>query len=263
MILAKKKEAEISEEDSLPGEEEKVTKSDREQELEIELAEKRGELKAIKNNVNPNGQMTMEQTKQLVFADINNLTDEDFNKKYKTSKHAASMTVMDADNRQTKAEAKRDRAEALAVGEVGAEIGSDFYKFKDRILENASDLSDEARQDPSKLKRWMKSQYMSMANDVPVMKKDDSRRKIAKDFEAPIVEVRESRSEENQNDEIKDEIPVESDISNKKLASFMGLHSEKERKEYADKNVIYVDTDLGDGWRHTKDGFRKVERKVA
>lgn len=255
--------------DELPGDEKEVVASSRERELELELAEARGELKArksISTTSNTNGQMTLEQTKQLVFTDMNNLSDEDFRKKYNQTKHAATMTITDADNRTTKAEAKRDRAEALAVSEIGAEIGSDFYKFKDQILENAADLSEEARQDPAKLKRFLKAQYVTMTKEIerkPVG--DGSRRKVAADFEKPTLVVAKDEGKEELDTEIPDEIPKDSDISSRKLAQYMGLNgvSEKERKSLAEKEMIYVDMDLGGGYRFgdPKRGFEKV--KVA
>lgn len=267
-ITKKKEDIETAEADTLPDDDIVIEqKPDRERELELELAEKRGELKALKTNASAttNQPLSIDQTKQLVLQDSNALDDAAFFNKYKNTKHAAMMIVMDEDNRQTKKEARRDRAEATAVVEIASEIGSDFYRFKDRILENANDLSEEARQDPAKLKRWMKSQYLTMTQDMerPLTKKDVSRRQIAKDFEPPVIEVRDRTNEMNTNDEIKDEIPAESDISNKKLAGFMGLHSEKERKQFAATDVIYVDTDLGDGWRHTKEGFRRAVKQSA
>jgi hypothetical protein len=242
---------EVEEKDELPGgsEEDKaieIKKTDRERELEIELAEKRGELKALQKNAAPsNPTLTHEQTKQLVFADINNMSDEDFRKKYNQTKHAASMIVMDQDNRLTKAEAKTLHAEAEATGELGAKFGSDFYNFKDQILANIEDLSESARQDPVKLKRWMETQYLAMSKDAgrEVQRKDTARRKIVQDFEKPIIQEPHKPSEE-QNDEIKDEIPAESDISDRALARHMNLFSEKERKELAKDNLIYVDMDL-------------------
>ena len=264
--LKKKEEVEV-EEDSLPADD--TPKINREHELELELAEKRGELKALKNNANPTGQMSIEQTKQLVFGDINNLTDEDFQKKYKTSKHAASMTVMDADNRQTKAEAKQLHAEAISTSSLSAKYGTDFYKFKNQILEDVNDLADTAKQDPEKLQRWMERQYLALSKDEgrPIQKKStDDRRKVVEDFEKPTVEVDGKKEIDNPaNDEIKDVVPPDSDISDQRLAHSMGLHSEKERKQYADKNLIYVDMELGDGYHFgdPKRGFERRQKQVA
>lgn len=266
-------ETETEGEDSLPGDEtpeiqEPVVdkKSERERELELELAEKRGELKALKSNAGAgSGQMTIEQTKQLVFGDINNLSDEDFQKKYRTSKHAASMTVMDADNRQTKAEARQLHAEAEASVELSSKY-ADFGKFKSQIRENMADLSEEARQNPERLSKFMERQYLALSRDSErpaPQKKSDDRRRVVADFEKPQRGAADE-PREVESDEIKDEIPADSDISNQKLAHLMGVRSEKERKDLAGKDLIYVDMELGEGWRFgdPRQGFQK-RQKVA
>lgn len=270
MKIVKKVEAEPQgDEDVLPDTEDQIEptedKPDRTRELELELAEKRGELKALRAGAGTgNGTMSLEQTKQLVFGDINNLSDEDFQKKYRQSKHAASMAVMDAESRQTKTEAKQLHAESSAVVDLSSKYG-DFGRFRSQILENVEDLSESARQDPERLKRWMERQYLALTRneDRPISKKSDDRRKVVRDFEPPSpAAVAEPREVEN--DEIKDEIPADSDISNQKLAHALGVRSEKERKELAAKNLIYVDMELGDGWHFgsPKDGFQR-RQKVA
>jgi 3,4-dihydroxy-2-butanone 4-phosphate synthase len=267
-----KKEDVIDEQQDLPKEDEEdvvVSKqTDRERELELELAEQRGENKALKalrakGDGNSNQPMSIEQTKNLVFTDSNNLSDEDFKKKYNQTKHGAIMTVMDADNRQTKTEAKNLHAEAIAVSELSSRIGSDFYKFKDQILEEATDLSESARQDPAKLKRWMEGRYAALSTTMPTRKSStDDRRKVVADFEPP-TRKEEAPIKKEAVGEIEDEVPAESDISNRVLAKHMGITTKEEQKKYG--STPYVDMDLGGGYRFSdpKRGFEKVEQKVA
>jgi hypothetical protein len=231
--------------------------SKRERELELQLARQEGEMSAMKRLNTNTGQPSLEQTKQIVLNDANTLSDEDFHRKYpQHTKHTAIMTVMDADNRQTKAEARQLHAEASAAAKLSAKYGAAYYDVESKIREGMEDLSPEARQDAEKLSRYMERQFLALSRgSITPKTKSDDRRKVVSDFEKPTIQAKKEIApiDNGDEDEIKDEVPEGSDISSQKLAAFLNIRSAKEQKDIIAKwhpgtekgeTVAYVDMDL-------------------
>jgi hypothetical protein len=256
-----KKDEVINEEDVLPQDEVIEEPKNREHELEVELARKEGELAGLKKStpaVNP--QNSLEQTKQIVFADTNNLSDEDFHKKYNMNKHGAMMTVMDQENKLTKAESRQMQADIAADQALAGRYGQDFYKFQDKIREGVADLSEEVRQDPVRLQKAKERLYLASVSEmkrVGPAKDDPTRRKIVTEFEKPKPDPI-KQPKESADAVFSDDVPTGSDTSDSKLARNMGLTSKEEAKNYQKE---YVPMNLGGGYKF-EDPKRGFERDV-
>ena len=262
-VVIPKKEEEVIEDDKLPEDDGVVEPKNREHELELKLARQEGELSALKKNSNPqNPQMTMEQTKNMVFTDVNNMSDEDFRKKYNQSKHSATMAVMDQQDKLTKAETRALHAEVEASQELGSQYGNDFYMFKDKILDSMSDLSEEVKQDPVKIKRAMERAYLA---EVATVKKvgpsrdNPTRRQIVDDFAKPKPDAVSLKKEEVDAD-FSEDIPTGSDIADSRLARNMGLSSREEAKEFSNKEFVPMKMGGGFLFQDPKKGFERVKQ---
>lgn len=258
-----KKEEVVNEEDVLPQDEVVVEEpKNREHELELELARKDGLIEGMKksNPSAPDPKAALEQTKGIVFADTNNLTDEQFRDKYKMTKHGAMMTVMDQENKMTKAESRQMQADIAADQALAGRYGQDFYKFQDKIREGVADLSEEVRQDPVRLQKAKERLYLASVSEmkrVGPAKDDPTRRKIVTDFVKPTPDpVKQPRESADVN--FSDDVPAGSDTSDSKLAKNMGLTSKEDAKNYQKE---YVPMNLGGGYKF-EDPKRGFERDV-
>lgn len=256
-ITLKKKD----ETDHLPQEEEEVKTPSIEEEkrrLEIENAEMRGRLSAIKEQPKATPVNSHEQTKQRVYADVASMDDEQFQSAYKMSKDAAKMTIMERETDMSRKESRRAIAEAEAKAEMGIKYGADFYRYKNHIEEAVADLSDEAKSDPQRLSRAMERIYLSLQKEgVIKTTKDDARKKIVPDFEKPMPGG--DKTERTlENDEV-----VE---TYRPFSKVFGIRSEKERKDLM-KTIDegeFVPMDMGNGYwfKNPARGFERVERKA-
>lgn len=224
--------------------------------LKIENAEQRGRLSVLQNQagVPKNDPRTvLQQTKAQVFADANNLSDEDFEGKYRMAKHLATASILEQQSNITEQENKRLNAEARAEAELSARYGADFYRFKGRIEESLEDLSDAARQDPKRLAKHMERQLKSYMVSKPKSRVED-RKKVVQDFDAPQPAGKKPEEKLKKSDDIKEE--------DRSLANAMGLKSESERLKYMNP---FVEMNMGDGlvFRDPAKGFEKVEPPVA
>lgn len=230
--------------------------------LKIENAEMRGKLSVLQGSKTT--QNNHEQIKLQVFQDANSLSDEDFQTKYKMAKHMATASVLEQENRMSKAETKQELAEARASSELSAKYGPDYFKYKEQVEETLADLSPEVRQDPKRLAKHMERTFKALSTErTPAKPKsvagDESRRKIVKDFERPTPEAdAREHKEEDQNDEVEEQF--------RPLAKAIGITSESERlkyKEIVDKGE-FVPMELGGGvvFADPNKGFEKrVEAK--
>lgn len=230
--------------------------------LKIENAEMRGKLSVLqKAQGNPHS--NHEQVKLQVFQDANNLSDEDFHKKYNMQKHMATASVLERENAMTKAETKQELAEARASSELSAKYGPEYFRHKEQIEETLADLSPEVRQDPKRLAKHMERVFKAVSTERPnakpkSVKDGEDRRKVVKDFEKPTPDADARKGDE---EEDKDEIEEQF----RPLAKAVGIQTESERLHYKDliDKGEFVPMELGGGVRFADPakGFERVEAK--
>jgi hypothetical protein len=223
--------------------------------LEVENAELRGRNSVLDKNkpAAADQRAALQNAKTNVFTDANNLSDEDFEGRYKMSKSVAMSSVLEQENRFTAQETKRLNAEARAEAQLSAELGAEFYRYKDKI--NLDDLSEEARQDPTRLARFMKTQLKALMTKVPKKSAVSDRSKVVTDFDAPQPAAAAKAKEPlKKSDEIAEE--------DRELARLMGLDKESDRVRFS-SDVVEMDMGGGYVFRDAKKGFEKVEPAVA
>lgn len=261
--LGKKSEDEM---DELPDEEtdeveggDVVEEDDELTRLKIENAEQRGRLSVLQKATSAPAN-NHDQVKLTVFQDANNLSDEDFQTKYKMAKHMATASVLERENAMTKAETRQELAEARASSELSARYGTDYFKYKDQVEDTLADLSSEVRQDPKRLAKHMERVFKAVSGERGAAKPksvagDESRRKVVKDFEPPINDA---AGKKPANDEHQDEIEEQY----RPLAKAIGLSSESERLKFKTicDNGEFVPMELGGGvvFADPAKGFEKV-----
>lgn len=260
-ITLKKKEDENNEDENneLPPKDEDIKTPSIEEEkrrLELENAEMKGRLSALKEQPRPQPTNTHEQTKQRVYADAAGMDDENFQKVYGMSKDQAKLTIVEREAAMSRTESRRAMAEAEAKTEMATKYGTDFYLYKGQVEDAVADLSEEVRSDPSRLSKAVERIYLGLRKDSKAPSKEDPRKKIVSDFSPPTPSIDAEKKPDAK------EIPE----AYKPLSKVFGIKDETERQELMKtiKEGEYVPMNMGGGiwFKHPDRGFERVESKA-
>lgn len=236
-------------------------KKDETTDLKIQIAKLEGQVDILKGQKKDGGLDSKEENdlriKQQCLADMNSLDEEAFSQKYRMTKLAASNAISNYDLEKERTKNSTRIAELEAKNDLIAKYPT-FSKHFDKIKESViADLSPEARQDSSRLKRAMEREFLIIqkeeeaANPKKKTQGDDMRKRIVNDFEKPNQDP--SRSKKN--DENKDELAPEL----REIGKRFGIESESQRKKFMSP---YIPMELGGGYKF-EDPKRGFEKKVA
>lgn len=196
--------------------------------------------------------------KNQCLADMAALDDDSFTQKYRMNKLQANNAIHDFERNKEKTHNATRIAELEAKNDLLAKypsIGKHFDKLKQTVK---SELSQEAQQDPERLRRAIEKEFLLIEKETttpPAKKKtqeDPMRRKIVNDFERPNGDPDRSSKERAGKDELAPEL-VE-------VGKRFGITSESQRKKFMSP---FIPMELGGGYRFEdpKRGFEKVVQK--
>lgn len=248
-----KKEEEVVDQEQLEDEEvvsEPEVKVDRDLELENARLKGRNEVLetlAAKPSKDPASDQSKrdEELKTSILSDSDRLTDEDFQEKYQMSKIKAVNAIHKHDTEVTRIQGAESTARLEAKEELIEKYGKDYLKHKSKIEEALADAAPEVRRDPTRLARFMETQYLALSRaeeKAPAKepgKKDENmeRRRIVNDFEKPNPSEAANRQERSKDDDL---IPEE----DRELASQFGI---TKKSELESLKSDYIDMDIGGG----------------
>lgn len=222
--------------------------SERLRQSELERARLEGEVRARReiNSAPTVSKDSGAQVKQQVWADMNSMSDEDFEAKWKTKKYLATAALAEQDSVQH----RQQIAELRAENRLSAKY-RDYFEVKDAINDVVASASPEVRQDPDKLAKLMETAYLAATRD----KKPEpraaggsvNRARITNAFETPTKKT-EPEPKKVETDELSEEYRA--------IGAAFGIESEKERQRLMASHV--VEMDLGNG--SIFDGKRVVKK---
>lgn len=206
----------------------------REDELLSEIKTLRSEMETIKRSQPPvlDAKEQQEiQTKQILNADMGNLDDDDFIKKYRMNKLQASTTLIQYETDKERQKSSTRIAELEAKSELASKY-TDFNRFYDKVKGVVSDLSPESRQSPEKVRAAMEREYHYLLSQEKPRAQNGTRRHIVTDFAPPTPKTPGGKPVD------KDEI----DPEYRGVCERMGITKESERKKWMNP---WIPTNLG------------------
>lgn len=221
-------------------------------ELEIEKARLEGQNSVLSRApVAPAQADHLKNYKQVVWTDVNALSDEEFETKHKMPKYKATAAISEAEIDQNRRELTETRVEAR----LAAKYGKDYLEVKSEVDEMIKDASPEVRQDPERLakfaERCLQAAIKSKPAEVIVTKGAPvNRSKITSGFDKPNAGGQ-PKAKENLTDEI--------DPSYRTIGRAFGLNSEKERKELMANDYVPMELGAGVSFRDPDKGFEKAK----